>query len=329
MLIGNNYPKQMDLAGRGASQSNNSSNGSSIFQSNLESIKDELDRRLEGVTCEDQRSDIVNDVLGAICLGHFDPNKVDDVLTPETRYQLTQEDKDYFANKYDIGNMGPTEMDEMLYEMEQMGAITQSERLAVNPFINTDGTLSGFTMVTIVPTSNTGEGSSVFLSGQNGESSLVDHWRWYYEGDPLNFWEERMKTLQQELVTGGDNVDKEAHREELAGTETVLGLLDGIFGKGATTSSDAGTNTASGWQPFGVGVEDPTVANMKRQLQSMIDHSYQRARLEILDEEEEEQENFDSLIDMVDKAIEATDQTLAEDLMEELVGDMEEEAGKL
>ncbi len=301
-----------------SNQSSSKTQNTGEFSSKLEELQAEIDRRLDGVTCEKERSDIVMDVLGGVPLGRFDPSKVDDVLTPETRYQLTDEDKAYFAQKYDISNMTPGEMDEMLCEMEDMGAITQSERLAVNPYMNPDGSFKTVSTVVIYPSTHTGEGSSI-----------LTHQEFYYGGDPLNFWEERMRTLQRELVTGGENVDKDAHREELAGTQLISSLLGGIFGEHSgvsgrsadSSSSNSNNTTANTWVPYGMPQEDSTVERLKRSLEALLENSYDRARLEILDEEEEEQKKFDDLIDMVDKAIEATpEETLAEELMEELTG---------
>ncbi len=228
MNILSNTAQQQDLSYRFSNNStNHNTNQQSDFSKKIESITDELERKLEGVECEEERNEIIKDVLGVVYLGRFDPSKVDDVLTPETRYQLTQEDKDYFANKYDLNNMSPYEMDEMLYEMELMGAITQSERLAVNPFINTDGSLRAYSSVTIVDGT-----SSVF-----GENSLgFDN---FYGGSPLDYWEERMRELQTELMTGGANVDKDAHREELAGTQLISQLLGSIFNRSSSSYSNS------------------------------------------------------------------------------------------
>lgn len=225
MNISSNTAQQQDLSYRFSSKStNHNPNQQSDFGNHFESVKDELDRKLEGVECEEERNEIVKDVLGAVCLGRFDPSKVDDVLTPETRYQLTQEDKAYFAEKYDLNNMNPAEMDEMLYEMELMGAITQSERLSVNPFINTDGSLRASSVTMI-------EGTSCNFA----ENSLgFDN---FYGGSPLDYWEERMREIEMELIIGGANVEKEAHREELAGTQLISGLLSSIFGENSSNST--------------------------------------------------------------------------------------------
>lgn len=82
------------------------------------------------------------------------------------------------------------------------------------------------------------------------------------------------------------------------------------------------TETASSWAPMGEKQEDSELTAMKNQLSAMIENSYDRARLGTKDEEEEEQEEFQSLLEMVDKAIqELPEETLAEDLMETLAGD--------
>lgn len=246
MNISHNSVAQQDLSQRFSGKNTTQGNsGTSSFGNHIESVADELERKLEGVECEDERNEIINEVLGCVLLGHFDPSKVDDVLTPETRYQLTQEDKDYFANKYDLNNMNPAEMDEMLYEMEQMGAITQTERLSVNPYLNTDGTLKQFSMV------------KEFSAGEAPPpGSFMDY---YYDKDPLNFWEERMRTLAQELVTGGDHVNKDEHREELAGTQVISALLGSIFG-GTATNSTAQSRGMS--QPADYSTAERLVAEM-------------------------------------------------------------------
>ncbi len=304
MIIGNNYPQNLANRGNPSSQDQNTGN----FLSQIEDLQAKLDKALEGVTCEEERSEIVNELLGGQYLGRFNPDKQDDVLTPETRYQLTQEDKDYFAQKYDIGNMTPGEMDEMLCELEDMGAITQSERLAVNPYMNADGSFKSFSQVVIIPSTHTGEGSSVTDLHQ-------DH----YGGDPLGFWAQRLRTLEQELVTGGATVDKEAHRQELAGTQAISALVGGIFGQSPSARTTSAQNSGV---PYGQHTEDSTLESLKRSLDAMLQCNYDRLRLDIIDEEEEEQKQFEAMLDMVDKAIQdVPDETLAEDLMEELVGE--------
>lgn len=59
---------------------------------------------------------------------HFDPEKVDDVLADEDRYQLTQEEIDYYAEQFSKEGITMREMGDLLMEIEDKGVITQTER---------------------------------------------------------------------------------------------------------------------------------------------------------------------------------------------------------
>lgn len=81
-----------------------------------------------------------------------------------------------------------------------------------------------------------------------------------------------------------------------------------------TVENPAETQGTASGIPLGQPKEDSELDALKNQLTAMIENNYDRARLETMDEEEDEQERFESLLDMVDKAIEEIpDQTLAEE----------------
>lgn len=216
MLIGNSLSQYYPTS----TQKGNSGNASSSdFLTVMEEKEKEIQRRTEGVECEETIREIVKEVLGYVSLGRFFPDKVDDVLTPETRYQLTAEEKAYFAEKYDISNMTPSEMDEMLCEMEDMGAITQSERLSVNPYLNQNGEFRHQGVV---------EKSIFEFLGE------TEH---CYENDPLAFFQEQIKLLKKEIYNCGLEEDKDALKEELEGIEVISNLLNSVFSNSVDSRS--------------------------------------------------------------------------------------------
>lgn len=175
-------------------------------------------------------------------LAHFSTEKVGDVLTEETRYVLTQEEQDYFTEKYDIDNMDAFEMDCMLYEMEQMGVLTQSERLAMHPFIDCNGCPRGQ--------------SNAFVEGESFSYPMVCMSRVDYEGvyDPykentFSAFSEMISDLKQKIYEAyalGENVS--SLEEQLKQADFVIDYLLALFQRDEEGQSTASLEEETGLQ---------------------------------------------------------------------------------
>lgn len=151
----------------------------------------------------------------------IDPDKVDDVLTPSTRYQLTEEDKVYFQEKYgDVNQLSYWEMDCMLYELQEMGVITQSERLEAHPLFEADGSFAPGRVTCLAVDSYT-----------VGEVDFGD--------DVFAYFQEKLESLRKEIFTMGLTAEEiRENKEAMKRLDAVSSVLEGIFGK--TTGSSVG-----------------------------------------------------------------------------------------
>lgn len=231
-------------------------------------------------------------------------------LEDEDRHVLTQEEIDYFAEKYGDGNMDLEQWDNFLYELQELGVISKSERV----------TAGGFLVPVYTDDSGSLESSMIVGSGSAMENGYS------YHNNPMNYLTQmKEKSWDLALKAQKEGFPTEEMVQDSFDYGTVLSVLENILGNASETataqSSDAETllRTMSSSNEFSQSANnDPELEALKAQMNLLLDNNYSRARFQEVSDNEEEEARWEALLEYVDRNIEDMKE-IAEERKEELL----------
>ncbi|MFI3250728.1 MAG: hypothetical protein R3Y07_07180 [Eubacteriales bacterium] len=305
MNIGNNTPYQNQSA---TPQSRTQSQSSQTF---------DLSSYRTAPVSQNQQSNGMPELY----IPPYDPDKVNDVLADEDRTKLTQEENDYYAEKFSNQNITKQEMGDLLVELEEKGVITQTERLSMCSSITPIYTNQGATFSTVfIEPCNPDTGVSYYE--ENKPSFPNDIFEAAY--DRLHYLDqleafckgERMNLYAVEN-SYGQSISQE--REAITAMQRVL---NGIMGNQSQESKNNSAQTSVSMMGSNV---DPKLLELQNQLNEIIEGNADRAKLESLENEESEEEYYKALFAKVDQHIEETKEYLEENAQTQLEKRLEQE----
>lgn len=215
-------------------------------------------------------------------------------LSEENRYELSDSEMVYLAEKFGDGNLNLENWDEFLFELQELGVISITERVTAGGFL--------------VPCYD-GVGS--------GESFTVTAYGNRYQDDPLQYLR-MMKEQSWEIALEKQRkgLDFQQVVQDSYDYGNVLSVLEEILSQGSVDfqGTDEGQNGGNGANSEVNGrsvtgsamhvATDPELDALKTQLNFMMVNNYSRVRFDEVSDREEEEIRWEKLLAYVDESIE-------------------------